>query len=26
MLQNVPMSNKKWLNGLIEKGKVWQKK
>jgi hypothetical protein len=26
MLQNVPMSNKKWLNQLIEKGKTWQKK
>lgn len=24
MLQNVPMSNKKWLNQLIEKGKQWQ--
>lgn len=26
MMQNVPMSNKKWLNELIEKGKQWQKK
>lgn len=24
MLQNVPMSNKKWLNQLIVKGKEWQ--
>lgn len=24
MLQNVPMSNKKWLNQLISKGKQWQ--
>jgi hypothetical protein len=26
VLQNVPLSNKKWLNQLIEKGKSWQKK
>ncbi len=25
MLQNVPLSNKKWLNDLINKGKQWQK-
>lgn len=25
MLQNVPLSNKKWLNQLITKGKSWQK-
>lgn len=24
MLQNVPLSNKKWLNQLIQKGKSWQ--
>ena len=26
MLQNVPLSNKKWLNQLITKGKEWQTK
>lgn len=26
MLQNVPLSNKGWLNKLIENGKQWQKK
>lgn len=26
MLQNVPLSNKRWLNTLIENGKQWQKK
>jgi hypothetical protein len=25
MLQNVPMSNKKWLNQLISEGRKWQK-
>ncbi len=25
MMQNVPLSNKKWLNDLINKGKQWQK-
>lgn len=26
VMQNVPLSNKKWLNQLIEKGKQWQQK
>lgn len=26
MMQNVPLSNKRWLNELIEKGKQWQQK
>jgi len=26
MLQNIPMSNKKWLNQLISKGQKWQQK
>lgn len=26
VMQNVPMSNKKWLNSLITKGKQWQQK
>ena len=26
IIQNVPMSNKKWLNKLIEKGTKWQQK
>lgn len=26
MLQNVPLSNKRWLNQLIEKGKSWPQK
>lgn len=26
MLQNIPMSNKKWLNALIQKGNQWQQK
>ena len=26
MLQNIPMSNKKWLNQLIQKGNQWQQK
>ena len=26
MMNNVPMSNKKWLNQLIEKGRTWQQK
>jgi hypothetical protein len=26
MLQNIPMSNKRWLNQLIQKGNQWQQK